>query len=673
LSEAKAPSEGSSDGHRPGAGRPANRLSDCARPTAPGDVQIPYGRDTDDRIRHISEVPSGLSGCVCVECGNKLVAYKGDPNKKRHHFAHRASSACSGGLETAIHRRSKEILEANTALMLPAQFARHGGEHKQLRPPQMFRYEKVEVEITVPGMRPDIIVYRDDSKLFVEVAVTHRCEEIKVARLWERQQAAIEIDLSNVLRDADPETLADALLRTAPRAWLYNRYVAQAEGKLARQMQEQAEAERARQDGKWGNLAADLTAAYAARPSEGHPGWLAAVRDAGLEHFIGVPIRGDGCFTVLAATWQSALIYHVALSSRHNAPFLPTDTTRWLTEQELLKSQVSAVGLHTTTPLVNYLSGIVPDFRAPVDVVTEFMMCLARSGLIGKTRTRWTSQTTQAYEARLRFEKMRQWHHRVGELKAAIEPIRKEAAQGAEIDFDAWISTRHDGMDDTPEQIAMAGGFPFNQLKQRLGELQVLLKPGAYDWTDPGSLLGLPLDKDLAARRQEQCEREETWRREREKRERMAAEAAIERHKVETGDFLTRIRAEARKLFGVEADTWLAERLPQGIGQVERPVLDSERMVSVNSALANERYRREREAKAEAARRTTAAVCKHELREQAARDLALTKPGLLELWLDSAEPALHGAHPIHFCVDKATLGQCLSLLPSRRSRGDRRR
>jgi hypothetical protein len=129
----------------------------------------------------------------------------------------------------------------------------------------MFRYEKVEVELTVPGMKPDIIVYRDDSKLFVEVAVTHWCEEIKIARLRERRQAAIEIDLSNVSRDADPATLADALLRTAPRAWLYNQYVAQAEGQLARQSLEHAEAERARQDRKWGSLAADLTAAYGCR------------------------------------------------------------------------------------------------------------------------------------------------------------------------------------------------------------------------------------------------------------------------------------------------------------------------------------------------------------------------------------------------------------------------
>jgi hypothetical protein len=394
----------------------------------------------------------------------------------------------------------------------------------------------------------------------------------------------------------------------------------------------------------------------------------------GLEHFIGVPIRGDGCFAVPAATWQSALIYHVALGSSHYAPFLPTDTTQWLTEQELLKPPFGTVGLQTTTPLVKYLNVIVPGFRVPVDVVTEFMMCLARGGIIGKARARWTSQTAQAYEARLRFEKMREWHHRIGELKAAMEVIRKEAVQGEEIDFDAWISTRHDGMDDTPEQIAMAGGFPFNQLKQRLGDLRVLLKPGVYDWTNPGSLLGLPLETDLAARRREQREREEVWRRERENRERLATEAAIERNKVKTGDFLARTREKAREFFGVEAgETWLAERLPQGIDQVERPLLDKERMVSVNTELANERYRREQEAEAEAARRTTAAVCQYELREQAARDPALSKPGLLELWLESAQPALRGVRPVHFCVDKATLGQCLSLLPSRRSKGSRRR
>jgi hypothetical protein len=114
-------------------------------PPVPGKIQIPYGRDGAGRIRHISEVSSGLiSGCVCPACGTPLVAYKG--KLKRHHFGHHADRACSGALETALHEFAKQVLADSRMLWLPPLIARHEQAEKRIRPAREFSYDAVDVE-----------------------------------------------------------------------------------------------------------------------------------------------------------------------------------------------------------------------------------------------------------------------------------------------------------------------------------------------------------------------------------------------------------------------------------------------------------------------------------------------------------------------------------------------
>jgi Competence protein CoiA-like family len=114
-------------------------------PPVHGKIQIPYGRDGAGRIRHISEVSSGLiSGCVCPACGTPLVAYKG--KLKRHHFGHHADRACSGALETALHEFAKQVLADSRMLWLPPLIARHEQAEKRIRPAREFSYDAVDVE-----------------------------------------------------------------------------------------------------------------------------------------------------------------------------------------------------------------------------------------------------------------------------------------------------------------------------------------------------------------------------------------------------------------------------------------------------------------------------------------------------------------------------------------------
>lgn len=75
-------------------------------------VQIPFGK-RDDKIIHISEITSNEVGikcnCICVSCGERLVA-KVASNKKARHFAHYKKCNCNGGIESALHLFAKEVL-----------------------------------------------------------------------------------------------------------------------------------------------------------------------------------------------------------------------------------------------------------------------------------------------------------------------------------------------------------------------------------------------------------------------------------------------------------------------------------------------------------------------------------------------------------------------------------
>jgi hypothetical protein len=649
------------------AGDLTDRIASTRCPPAPGKVQIPYGRDETGRMRHVSEVPAGLSSrCVCPACGTPLVAYKG--KLKRHHFGHHADHACSGAFETALHEFAKQVLADSRMLWLPPLIARHGQAEKRIRPAGEFSYDAVDVEKAMPNMRPDVIVRSGDAVLMVEIAVRHPCEETKLALIRERRLPAIEIDLSRIRYDGSPREHADAVLRLAPRHWLFNRHVDQAEGELRQQAIIRASEEDARRDRAWGKLAAVLAAAYQVKASRGHPSWLAAVSDAELEQAVGVAIAGDGCFAVPATVWQSALLYQFVLGQGLYADLTPSIAVEWLAEKAFLKPAFRALPTHMAEAMKDYLIVVVPGFRPPVDVVTEFMTGLARQGVLQQGRTRWSAATVQAAEARREWQLANAGRRRVAELKEAVEPVKKAARRGATIDIDTWVTTPHDGLKATPAEIATAGGFPFEDLKRRLQALLDTLKPNAYPAS--GSLLGLPLAEDQEARRIERDDRRETERRDRERREQIASE----RRQSETRVFLSEMRTAANEVLGDQGgDEWMSKSLPSGLTASDALELRSEEMSSMRRALEIERYRLEGVVQAQAAASAMAMRCLHELRERAARDPTLLAAGRLDLWMGTSQPKLGGSRPKDVCVDRLTLGQCVALLPSRSATSGRGR
>ncbi len=95
----------------------------------------------DGRVVHISEVFRGLKcGCICSECGSRLVARKG--LKRKHHFAHESSDVCLNAGETGLHKAAKGILVRRKEIVLPDVRVEYG----YIKPSRSFDGHEIDIE-----------------------------------------------------------------------------------------------------------------------------------------------------------------------------------------------------------------------------------------------------------------------------------------------------------------------------------------------------------------------------------------------------------------------------------------------------------------------------------------------------------------------------------------------
>lgn len=176
---------------------------------------------------HIDSVAKGLScGCVCWCCRLPVIARKGEV--RAPHFAH-SGSRCTGA-ETTAHILAKWVIDCEKKLWVP------DPRFEDLRPAcQVF--QNVHIERPLDGGRPDVLAIAGERRLLVEIQVTHRVDANRRARIRKLKIPCIEIDLSRY-RFACNADLIKAVLREAPRRWIYN-------AELERRQEVAAEAARA--------------------------------------------------------------------------------------------------------------------------------------------------------------------------------------------------------------------------------------------------------------------------------------------------------------------------------------------------------------------------------------------------------------------------------------------
>ncbi|NAX45449.1 hypothetical protein CAG70_00290 [Photobacterium halotolerans] len=186
-------------------------------------MELKYGL-RDNQLVHIDDVISGKAcNCFCPGCLGPLLAKKG--RIREHHFAH-IDSDCQHGVESALHFLAKEVIEKSGQITLAAVTLAFNSNREDLvvYPEQTVSIDRVEIERSEGGIRPDLILHVGTSQLLVEIYVTHKVDKAKRKYLRENLLSCIEIDLSKVPRDIDIEALSSLILgNTDNKKWLFNK------------------------------------------------------------------------------------------------------------------------------------------------------------------------------------------------------------------------------------------------------------------------------------------------------------------------------------------------------------------------------------------------------------------------------------------------------------------
>lgn len=190
--------------------------------------KTPYGEDKEGRQVHISALSEesdkyrGIKcELVCPACGSALIAKLGEA--REHHFAHASSFPCEYGLETALHKRAKEILEEEKRINLPEITVRS----EVLAGCKQVILDKVWLENRLGNIRPDVrATSKEGKELLVEIYVTHEVGKKKIKRIQELGISTIEVDLSDLSHASisDEELRSILIQGTEKKKWLYNAF-----------------------------------------------------------------------------------------------------------------------------------------------------------------------------------------------------------------------------------------------------------------------------------------------------------------------------------------------------------------------------------------------------------------------------------------------------------------
>lgn len=156
-----------------------------------------YGLDENGTLIHVNDVNRGEAcNCVCIECGEKLVARQGDNNQ--WHFSHKNTTNCHGGRMTALHKLAQQIIQEEKKIRTPRY---EDSYYKQ--EPQIITFDEVLVEQHIKtseiDRRPDCVGVLNGTSLWIEIKVTHEVDEVKQCDIIKENICCMEVDLSDLV------------------------------------------------------------------------------------------------------------------------------------------------------------------------------------------------------------------------------------------------------------------------------------------------------------------------------------------------------------------------------------------------------------------------------------------------------------------------------------------
>ncbi|RUO46599.1 hypothetical protein CWE21_10610 [Pseudidiomarina aquimaris] len=172
-----------------------------------------YGIAKESRERvHVTEAVNG-GDFICALCRTKVIVVR--RNNEPHHFRHHSGTRqAGGGGKTRLHEDAIDKIKELGELKLP------NGE--------IIRFDKVDTGARLGrDVVPDAIGYVNERAYAIEIYVTHRVDEEKIAKLEQHNVDTVEVDLSHWYRAcpsfSSPIGLEELLVKYAPRRWIVRR------------------------------------------------------------------------------------------------------------------------------------------------------------------------------------------------------------------------------------------------------------------------------------------------------------------------------------------------------------------------------------------------------------------------------------------------------------------
>lgn len=217
--------------------------------------KLPFGL-RNEKLVHISELNKEERGlkcnCNCPSCGDKLIARMGKQNI--NHFAH-SNSDCKNGVESALHLWAKELIKNANQIIIPRlaieyseidtneediqldgtteKFkARTDWKYGDVRIHEVckasfIKFDKIDEEVNFGDIIPDLLVKVNGTPLIIEIAATHYVDEVKKAKIINKNISAFEIDLSKCMKNINKlskKEIANIILSDLDnKKWIYNR------------------------------------------------------------------------------------------------------------------------------------------------------------------------------------------------------------------------------------------------------------------------------------------------------------------------------------------------------------------------------------------------------------------------------------------------------------------
>jgi hypothetical protein len=340
-------------------------------------MKLPFGRSNSGRLVHIGDVPDTRRGrgcdLVCPECAKPLIAYLKDDIKIRH-FGHAADAVCVYRPESWLHEWAKQLISERKELSLPTG---RSIDDREIVHPTRVRFDDVQVEVPMQGIKPDLIGVCKGRPLLIEILVTHASEETKLELLKQRKLAAVEIDVSRAPLFGDRAALDTYILDRAPRVWLFNPRI-----ESANERYEQEQATRRRESierilellRKRRDRAVRQPSASALAKSP-----YVDIERSGLAQLVGKAVPGAWYLSEHAIVWQSRVVFRILkLWPRSMGQITPGDMVNWLSQMSVLPNSLAGL----TDWMVEAVRQAMPDFVPPRQIAANYIGELAAEGLL---------------------------------------------------------------------------------------------------------------------------------------------------------------------------------------------------------------------------------------------------------------------------------------------------